>query len=88
MAPNWSSSSRTDRCSPAWAAMRRIRWAICRASTQVKTWTRMLCSVRWNIGGEGDDPGVFELPEGELSLGLGPVGADHLGHGPVVVVGD
>jgi hypothetical protein len=28
----------------------RIRWAIWRASTQVKTWTRMLCSVQWCIG--------------------------------------
>jgi hypothetical protein len=31
---------------------------------------------------------VFHLPEGELGLGLGPVPGDHLGHGPVVVVGD
>jgi DNA-binding LacI/PurR family transcriptional regulator len=30
--------------------LRRIRWAICRASTQVKTCTRMLCSVQWCIG--------------------------------------
>ncbi len=27
-----------------------IRWAICRASTQVKMWTRMLCSVQWCMG--------------------------------------
>jgi hypothetical protein len=31
-----SSSSRTLMVNPAWAAWRRIRWAICRASTQVK----------------------------------------------------
>src|SRR5665811_1849906 len=45
-----SSSSRTDRCSPACSDSRRIRWAICRARTQVKVWTRMLCSVQWCIG--------------------------------------
>jgi hypothetical protein len=39
-------------------------------------------------GTEGDDAGVFELAEGELGLGLGSVGGDHLGHGPVVVIGD
>ena len=27
-----------------------MRWAICRARTQVKTWTRMLCSVQWCMG--------------------------------------
>ena len=31
---------------------------------------------------------VFELPEGEPGLGLGPVPGDHLGHRPVVVAGD
>ena len=31
---------------------------------------------------------VFELAEGELGLGLGPVPGDHLGHRPVVVAGD
>src|ERR1039457_1804104 len=39
-----------DRSRPARAAARRMRWAICRARTQVKTWTRMLCSVQWRIG--------------------------------------
>jgi len=37
---------------------------------------------------EGHDAGVFELPEGELGLGLGPVGGDDVGGGPVVVAGD
>ena len=74
--------------SPARAARRRMRWAICRARTQVKTWTRMLCSVQWCIGRERDDAGVFHLPEGELGLGLGPVPGDDLGDGPVVVIGD
>ena len=36
--------------SPARATRRRIRWASWRASTQVNMWTRMLCSVQWNIG--------------------------------------
>src|SRR6516225_3905607 len=31
---------------------------------------------------------VFELAEGELGVGLGPVGGDHVGDGPVVVAGD
>ncbi len=31
---------------------------------------------------------VFELAEGELGFGLGPVAGDHLGGGPVVVAGD
>ena len=31
-------------------ARRRMRWASWRARTQVKTWTRMLCSVQWCIG--------------------------------------
>ena len=31
---------------------------------------------------------VFELAEGELGFGLGPVPGDHLGGGPVVVAGD
>src|SRR5271166_4227606 len=44
------SRARTDRSRPARAAARRMRWAICRARTQVKTWTRMLCSVQWCIG--------------------------------------
>jgi len=43
-------SSRTLRCKPARAALSRIRWAICRAGTQVKMWTRMLCPVQSNIG--------------------------------------
>ena len=37
---------------------------------------------------EGGYAGVFHLPEGGLGLGLGPVGGDDLGGGPVVVVGD
>ena len=32
--------------------------------------------------------GVFELPEAELDVGLGPVGGDHIGYGPVFAVGD
>jgi hypothetical protein len=38
--------------------------------------------------GERHGAGVFELAEGELGLGLGPVAGDDLGGGPVVVVGD
>ena len=38
--------------------------------------------------GERDHARVFELPEGELGLGLGPVGGDDLGGGPAVVPGD
>src|ERR1039457_3972251 len=38
--------------------------------------------------GERDDAGVFELPEGELGFGLGPVAGDDLGGGPVIMVGD
>src|ERR1035438_1198190 len=37
---------------------------------------------------EGDDAGVFHLPEGELRFGLGPVTCDDLGYWPVVVAGD
>ena len=54
----------------------------------MKTWTRMLCSVQWCIGRERHDAGVFQLAEGELGLGLGPVPGDDLGDGPVVVAGD
>ena len=50
MPANWVSSLRMDMGSPAWAAVRRMRWAICRARTQVKTWTRMSWSVQWCIG--------------------------------------
>jgi hypothetical protein len=38
--------------------------------------------------GEGHYARVLELAEGELGLGLGPVAGDHLGGGPLVVVGD
>src|SRR5512147_1588901 len=86
MPASWASSSRTDRCRPARSACRRSRWAICRASTQVNTWTRMLCSLQWNI--ERHDVAVLELAEGELGLGLGPVAGYHLGDRPVVVVAD
>src|SRR5712691_12175799 len=37
---------------------------------------------------EGGGARVFHLPEGGLGLGLGPVGGDDLGGGPVVVVCD
>src|SRR5271165_25141 len=47
MPASWDNSWRTDRSTPAWRALRRIRCAICRARTQVKTWTRMLWSVQW-----------------------------------------
>jgi len=81
--------TRTDRSSPARRALSRMRWAICRASTQVNTCILMLCSVQWCIGRENDhDAAVLELPEGELRFGLGPVAGDHLGGGPVVVAGD
>src|SRR5208283_4954884 len=39
-------------------------------------------------GAEGGGAGVFHLPEGGLSLRLGPVGGDDLGGGPAVVVCD
>jgi Domain of unknown function (DUF4158) len=38
--------------------------------------------------GERYDVRVFHLPEGGLGYGLGAVAGDHLGDGPVVVVGD
>jgi len=38
--------------------------------------------------GERHDVRVFHLPEGGLGFGLGPVGGDYLGDGPVVVAGD
>ena len=38
--------------------------------------------------GERHNVRVFHLPEGELGLGLGPVAGNHLGDGPVVVIGD
>ena len=79
---------RTDRSSPCWRARRRIRWASWRARTQVKTWTRMLCSVQWCIGENDTTCGVFHLPEPEFGLGLGPVPGDDVGNGPVVVAGD
>src|SRR5512135_3894383 len=88
MAASWVSSWRTERCSPAWAAVRRMRWAICRARTQVKTWTRMLCSVQWCSGEKDTTCGSFIWRKGELGFGLGPVPGDDLGHGPVVVIGD
>jgi hypothetical protein len=39
-------------------------------------------------GSEGDDVGVFHLPEPGLDLGLGAVGGDHVGGGPGVSVGE
>ena len=38
--------------------------------------------------GRSPSHGIFELEEGELCLGLGPVAGDYLGNGPVVVIGD
>ena len=38
--------------------------------------------------GERHHVRVFHLPERELGLGLRPVAGDHLGGGPVVVIGD
>jgi hypothetical protein len=52
-----------------------------------------LCSLQW-YRGENETMwrslrcGGLELAEGELGLGLGPVAGDHVGDGPVVVVGD
>ena len=37
---------------------------------------------------EGDDVGVFHLPETRFDLGLGAVGRDDIGDGPVVAVGE
>ena len=37
---------------------------------------------------EGDDVGVFHLPEGAFGFGLGSVAGDHVDDRPVVVVGD
>ena len=38
--------------------------------------------------GERHDVAVFELAEAGFGVGLGAVGGDHLGHGPVVAVGE
>ena len=86
MLASWASRWRTDRCSLAWAAVRRMRWAICRARTQVKTWTRMSCSVQRRIGGK-DHVRVFHLAEGELGFGLDRY-RRRPRYGPVVVIGD
>jgi hypothetical protein len=59
-----------------------------RASTQEKTWTRILASVQWNIRGESDEMEVFELAEAGLDVALGAVGGDDVGDRPVVAVGD
>src|SRR5271166_5639971 len=59
MPASWDNSWRTDRSSPAWRALRRIRCAICRARTQVKTWTRMLWSVQWYMGENETTCGSF-----------------------------
>jgi len=39
-------------------------------------------------GRERDDVGVFELAEAGLGVGLGAVGGDDVGDGPVLAVGD
>ena len=38
--------------------------------------------------GERDHVAVFELAEAGFGVGLGAVGGDHLGYGPVVAVGE
>src|SRR5882724_10176297 len=87
MPASWASSWRTDRCRPARVAVRRMSWAICRARTQVKTWTLMLCSVQWCIGEKDTTCGSLSWRK-ENGFALGPVPGDDLGHGPVVVIGD
>src|SRR6266498_2259791 len=88
MPASWVSSSRTEMRSPARWACRRIRCAICRARTQVRVWTRMLCSVQWNIGENDTTCGSFICRKENSASDWGPVAGDDLGGRPVVVVGD
>ena len=81
------SSSRTDIRSPARAARRRMRWAIWRARTQVKTWT--LCCARSSGASVRTRRRAGLSSAGRrLGFGLGPVPGHDRGHGPVVVIGD
>ena len=53
------SSARTLMCMPARSASRTMSVATMRASTQSKTWTRIFCSVKWNIGENETTLGSF-----------------------------
>src|SRR5215470_3943794 len=83
-----ASRARTEYRSPAWWAVRRIRWASCRASTQVNRCRPMLCSVQWCMGAKETTWRSFGLAEGELGVGGGPVAGHYLGDRPVVPAGD
>src|SRR5664279_1590960 len=68
-----------------------MRWAICRASTQVKVCTAMLLSVQWNIGENATWWGSLSCRKPNSISDLGSVAGDDVGDGPgggVVVVGD
>ena len=83
MLVSWARSWRTDRSSPAWRALCRMRWAIWRARTQVKTCTRMSCWVEWGAWARNSRRRAgLHLAEGELGLGLAPVPGDNLGGSP------
>ena len=83
-----SKSAGTEVVIPAWAALRRIRWAIAKARTQVKQVDPDLVVGEVTDRGERDHVGVFGLPEACFEVFLRPVGVDDLLDRPVVVVGD
>ena len=65
-----------------------MRWAICRARTQVKVWTRMLCSVQWRIGLKETTRGSLSCRKENSASDWGAVAGDDLGGGPVIMIGD
>src|SRR6266571_4982035 len=72
------SSARTLRCSPAWPAWRIMSRATVSASTQYRTWTRIFCSVKWNIGENETTLGSFIWRKSPLDALLGAVLGDDL----------
>jgi hypothetical protein len=56
-------------------------------STQQNACTPIFCSAQWNMG-ERDQMAVSALAATGFGVGLGAVGGDHLGCGPVVAVGE
>ena len=59
-----------------------------RARTQLKRCTAILWSVQWNMGENDTTCAVLQLAEVAFGVGLGAIGGDHFGAGPVVAVGE
>ena len=88
MRASWPSSSRTDRRRPARLGLAAHQVGDLQGQHAGEGMDADVVLGPVEHRGERHDPGVFELPEGGLGLGLGPVAGDHLGGGPVVVIGD